>query len=337
MAWAVDVGGPMVAQQTDDAPMTEPVTQTDGRGRRGRPPKSGAARHARCGPYGSGEGTDDAEAGRDRGARDYSIAVLDRALDVLEALAQGTGPLGATEVARRVGTTKSAAFRILSNLERRGYVGKDPETTKYRLGSRLAYLGERSLGTIDLRRVAGHGLETLHRRFEETVNLGVLDGREVVYVDMVESRHGLRMAARVGARDVAHATALGKAMLAFLPPERRRRLLRAPLARRTERTITDPAALAGELDRVRARGVAEDRGENETGARCLGAPIFDHAGLPIAAISVSAPESRLDDDRAAEVAATLGAVAAEVTRLVGGRPPDPVGPGAEGMATAVRR
>lgn len=252
-------------------------------------------------------------------APDYSIAVLDRALDVLEALAEAPAgaSLGVSEIARRAGTTKSAAFRILMNLERRGYIGKDPLTARYTLGARLAYLGERSLGAIDLRAAARPALEELHRRFGETVNLGVRDGAEIVYVDMIESGHGLRMAASVGSRDHLHSTALGKAILAFLPSAERDSLLQHRLPARTERTITDPSRLRVELDLVRQRGVAEDRDENEIGARCLGAPIFDHRGAVAGAISVSAPDSRLDDDRAAEVAIAVRDEAAAVTRRLG--------------------
>lgn len=254
---------------------------------------------------------------------DYSIAVLDRALDVLEALAAVPpgAALGVTDVARRVETTKSAAFRILSNLERRGYVSKDPITAKYGLGTRLAFLGDRSLAAIDLRGAARPELEALHGRFDETVNLGVRERHEVVYVDMVESGHGLRMAASLGARDLLHATALGKAILAFVPPAERDRLLRRRLPARTERTITDPTILRAELERVRASGVAEDLGENERGARCLAAPIFDHTGGVLGAISVSSPATRLDDARAAEVAAAVKAAAAAVTARVGGVAP----------------
>jgi DNA-binding IclR family transcriptional regulator len=259
-----------------------------------------------------------------RAAPDYSIAVLDRALDVLEALAEGGEPLGVTALARRVGATKSAAYRILANLERRGFVSKDATTARYALGTRLAYLGQRSLGAFDLRQVARPVLEELHARFHETVNLGVLEGDEVVYIDMIESHHGLRMAARVGARDSVHSTSVGKAMFAFLPPEAIERRLQRPLPRRTPHTIADPARLRRELERVRSRGVAEDHAENELGARCVGAPVFDHAGGVIAAISVSAPESRLDDNRAADVAAAVTAAAAEITKRVGGRAPEPL-------------
>jgi IclR family acetate operon transcriptional repressor len=110
-------------------------------------------------------------------------------------------------------------------------------------------------------------------------------------------------------------------MLAFLPPAERDHLLHMgkALPARTERTITNPGKLRAELERVRERGMAEDRDENEVGARCIGAPIFDHRGMVAGAISVSAPDSRLDDARAAEVATAVHEEAAAVTRRLGGR------------------
>ncbi len=263
-----------------------------------------------------------------RSAPDYSIAVLDRALDVLEVLAETSAgaPVGVTEIARRIGATKSAAYRILANLERRGYIDKDGVTAKYTLGTRLAYLGERSLGAIGLRGAARAVLEELHRRFGETVNLGVRVDAEIVYVDMIESAHGLRMAARIGSRDCLHSTALGKAILAFLPAAEFDAIVGRGIPARTERTITDPARLRLELERVRVLGFAEDRHENEVGARCVGAPIFDHRGAVVGAISVSAPDSRLDDARAGDVAVAVSDGAAAVTARLGGRPKSSAGP-----------
>jgi DNA-binding IclR family transcriptional regulator len=255
-------------------------------------------------------------------APDYSIAVVVRTLDLLETLAAAGAPLGPTELAARLGTTKSAAYRILATLELRGYVRKDPATARYRLGTRLAYLGERSLAALDLRRAARGALETLYQRFHETVNLGVREGQEIVYIDMIESDQGLRMAARLGGRDALHATALGKAMLAYWPEQQRAALLAGPLPARTPHTITDRAALAQELDHIRAAGIAEDREENERGAGCFGAPIFDHTGAVIAAISIAAPASRLDDTRARAIATTLAAAARDITTTLGGHAPE---------------
>jgi IclR family KDG regulon transcriptional repressor len=254
------------------------------------------------------------------GERSYSIAVVARTLDVLEALAGADHPLGPTELAARTGATKTAVFRILATLERRGYVIKEAGSGRYRLGTPLVYLGGRTLRSIDLRRIARPTLEGLFDHFHETVNLGVLDGTNIVYIDMIESQHGLRMAARLGDRHPAYSTAIGKAMLAFLPPPERARHLPARLEARTGRTIVDRAALEAELELVRQRGVAEDRGENEDGAHCFGAPIFDHLGVPVAGLSISGPESRLGQVAAQQIEAAVRLAAAACTARLGGRP-----------------
>lgn len=253
--------------------------------------------------------------------RTYSIAVVGRALDVLEALAASDEPMGTTDFARQLGMTKSAVFRILATLEERGYVSKDAVTARYTLGPRLASLGERALSSIDLRQVARPVMERLHAAFGETVNLGVLDGSEIVYLDMVESHHGLRMSARIGSRHPAHSTALGKAMLAFLPVNDLDDRLSNRLAAQTSHTVTNPAALREQLRHARARGTSEEVGENEEGARCLGVAIFDQRGLPTAALSVSAPETRIDDVRSGEIARALLDASREITQAIGGHWP----------------
>lgn len=253
------------------------------------------------------------------GGRDYSIAVVARTLDVLESLAASDHPLGPTELASRTGATKTAVFRILATLEERGYVRKEPVGGRYRLGAPLAYLGGRSLRSLDLRRVARPTLTGLSEDFQETVNLGLLDGTDIVYIDMLESHHGLRMAARVGDRHPAYATSIGKAILAFLPLEERDRHLPRRLEPRTARTITSRERLEAELEQVRRRGVAEDRGENEAGACCYGAPIFDHLGLPVAGISISGPESRLGLVPAQQIESAVRLAAAACTAQLGGR------------------
>jgi IclR family acetate operon transcriptional repressor len=250
--------------------------------------------------------------------RSYSIAVVGRTLDLLEALAAADEPMGTTEFARQLGMTKSAVFRILATLEERAYVTKDPVTARYSLGPRLASLGERALAGIDLRHVARPAMERLHAAFGETVNLGVLDGNDIIYLDMVESTHGLRMSARVGSRHPAHSTALGKAMLAFLPEEHLEARLSRPLTAQTSHTVTNPAALREQLRAARARGVAEEVSENEEGARCLGVALFDLRGHPTAALSVSAPETRINDDRAAAIARALREASRTITQTMGG-------------------
>lgn len=250
--------------------------------------------------------------------KQYYIAVVDRTLDILEALAEARGPAGVSDLAREIGATKSAVFRILANLERRGYVVRSPATSKYQLGARVAQLGHHALAMMDLRAQARPVIEALHDRFNETVNLAALVNSSVAYIDMIESDHGLRMAAQVGATDAMHCSALGKAILSFLPDDEREAILQGPLERRTDRTITDPDLLRAELVRIRQHGVAEDRGENEDFARCLGAPIFDYQGNVIGAVSVSSPMSRLGEERGKEVAAAVLVAAQEITASIGG-------------------
>lgn len=249
---------------------------------------------------------------------DYHIAVLSRALDLLDVLAETVDPLTATEIARRLGATKSATFRILINLERRGYVRKDPATSRYTLGTRLISLGNRARSDSSLLQLAHSHLERLSTQFQETANLGVLDDSEVLYVDIVESPHDLRMAARIGARDKAHSTALGKAMLAFLSEDELARYLHSRLESRTPLTITDPQHLRTELNQIRTTGVSTEFSENEQHARCIGAPIFAHAGQVCAAISVSGPASRIDDATVVEIETALVVTAHELTTELGG-------------------
>ncbi|HYI16835.1 MAG TPA: IclR family transcriptional regulator [Thermomicrobiales bacterium] len=249
---------------------------------------------------------------------EYRIAVVDRTLDLLETLGSSSVPLGVSEMARGIGATKSAVFRLLVNLERRGYVVRDSNSGKYQLGGELIRLGQRALESSDLRSRARPVLEGLHLRFNETVNLAIFDHTHVSYVDMIESDHGLRMAARVGGIDAMHSTSLGKATLSFLPAAEQERILAGKLERRTERTITDPDELRTELSSIRHRGFAEDNGENEPGSRCFGAPIFDHRGRVFAAVSVSGPESRVDDERAQQMAAAVRDAAASITHRLGG-------------------
>ncbi len=252
--------------------------------------------------------------------RSYEIAVLARALDIVDALAAAGEPLGASDLAREIAATKSATFRILVNLERRGYVRKDPDSARYRLGPALISLGYQASNGIDLLSLAHPHLEALSARIQETANLGAIRDGEIVYLDIIESPRSLRMAARIGARDLVHSTALGKAILAFLPEGDLDAVFAAPLSRSTQRTITDPDKLRAELASIRASGVAREAGENEPDARCVGVPIFDRNGVS-AALSISGPASRLDDLTTERAASELLVEARSLTLELGGHWP----------------
>lgn len=252
----------------------------------------------------------------------YPIAVLGKALDLLDAIDAIDAPT-LTELSERSGIHKATALRILANLEDRRYVDRDGHG-RYRLGVRLLQLGARTSDGIDLRTVARPALAALHGEFAETINLAVPADGGIVYIDILQTARGLRMGATVGMRDDYHSSALGKAMLAQWPTTVVERVLGPdPLPRKTARTLLTRAALHRELDRVRAQGFAVDDEENEEGARCIGAPLFDHRGECVGAISLAGPASRLTPDRIAAVADRVAAAAAAVSALLGHVPPEP--------------
>lgn len=248
----------------------------------------------------------------------YRIGVLNKAFDLLDVLEQA-GPLTLTELSQKSATNKVTVLRILANLEARGYVDRD-DLGRYGLGSRLLQLGLRKSAAIDLRSTAHPILRDLRDRFDETVNLGILDGAGILYIDILESSLGLRMAATVGSRDDLHSTAIGKAIASRWNGRQLEMVTTLPLSTKTARTITTPAQLDAELALVRARGYSIDNEENETGARCVGAPIFDHSGECIGAISVSGPTIRMSDDRIVLIAVEVQRSAAVISERLGFRP-----------------
>lgn len=155
-------------------------------------------------------------------------------------------------------------------------------------------------------------------QFQETVNLGVLEGDEVVYIQILESPQAFKMSSRIGGRDPAHATALGKAILAFLPEEEVERIAHVTgLPKRTEKTISSLQRLREELVTIRQRGYAMDEGENEEGACCVGAPIFDHRGTVIAALSISGPCLHFSPEKVAEMGTALRRVTSQISQKMG--------------------
>ena len=152
----------------------------------------------------------------------YLIKPVYKALKVLERLGAAGRDLSLTEVSRLTGLPKTTAFKYLYTLKERGFVTYNEETARYGIGLRMWEIGRLAGDGLPVREIALPYMRELRDRFNEPINLGYLDGTQVVYVQMVESRHSLRMQAQLGGRDPAYSTALGKAMLAFLPEEKRR-------------------------------------------------------------------------------------------------------------------
>jgi IclR family acetate operon transcriptional repressor len=240
----------------------------------------------------------------------YSIRAVRRVCDLLDLLQDRVDGVSLPEVAEAVRLPKSSAFRYLATLESRRYVERTTNGD-YRLG--LAFL---PIQAAQLDTLADRGrplLEVLRDEFEETVNLGLLSGNRVSYIEILESPKAMRLAARKGDRDPIHSTALGKAIAAHLDPERVRAILDVEgMQRYTKRTVTSQKAYFAELERVRNDGYAVDDGENEPDGRCLAVPLFVHK-LP-AAISLSAPAARFPIEDVASAAARLTEVAQQLSR-----------------------
>lgn len=247
----------------------------------------------------------------------YYIEVLGKALGILEVFRETRKPtLSLQEITRHSGLNKNTVFRVLYTLAEHGYVVKRGH--EYELGPRLIDLANTRLQPRDLLSAAGPHLDALRDRFGETVNLGVLDGGHIRYVDVRESPHRFRLAERVGGSDFLHCTALGKCHLAHLPAAEVRRLLEVQgMPRQTPATIVSLTAFEKELARVRERGYALDPGESMEGAFCIGVPILDARGAPVAAISISGPTTRFGQAAAPQAAQALLEAAADIRARLG--------------------
>jgi IclR family acetate operon transcriptional repressor len=222
------------------------------------------------------------------------VQSVERALELLEALAEPGEAKGVSELARATGLPVATIHRLLATMVAGGYVRQDTGSHKYTLGSHLIRLGEAA--ARDFAQFARPYLTELMEASGETANLAMFEDGQVAYVAQVASRHHrVRMFTEVGRRVNPHTSGVGKVVLAFCPrPEVEALLARTGLPRRTPRTITDQARFLAELDKVAGQGYAIDSGEEEVGVRCLAVPVFGVGGS-VAAMSVSAPEGRLED------------------------------------------
>ena len=246
----------------------------------------------------------------------HNIQSVDRALLLLETIAEMGGEATLTELATRAGLNISTCHHLLATLIKRGFAAKVPGRRLYALGARILYLGHACL-QVDLPRRAQPFIERVSRSTGETVHLAALQGDTVVTLLMREARHAVRVdTGTVGTSDAAHATATGKAMLAWLPEDEIRRILAGGMKRFTESTITEFPALVEELRLVRRKGFAIDREEFQPGVVCVGAAVRDQAGAVVGAISASAPSMRADEEHVAlmrdEVVAATRALSAEL-------------------------
>ncbi|MEK6302135.1 MAG: IclR family transcriptional regulator [Acidobacteriota bacterium] len=252
---------------------------------------------------------------------DVSSVAVERALAILEAVAERAGGMTNSELSRRVEIPKSSASYILRTLERCGYLKRD-HGGRYRLGLRVLALGRGVQTGVELRDEAISEIHSLVKRTGLTAHLAVMDRGEAVYVEKVESPGFVKMDTWVGRRMQVNSTSVGKALAAYLPESEVQAILKERgLKKRTPKTITLQSKFTRELSRVRERGYAVDDEENSLGARCVAAPIFDGLGRVQAAIGVSGTTGEVNRASLSKIAMMVKDAAMKISRHLGYRAP----------------
>lgn len=253
---------------------------------------------------------------RTKTAAPTQVRVLEKTLDILESIKRDGAAPGLGEVARAVAMPKATVYRILTTLEARGYLDRHINGG-YSMSGKLFSLQRDLSPRQNLLRVAPPIMERLARECRETVNLGTLDGGEVVVVATVESPQSVRMASKVGNRRCVHTTALGKVLLSSMTdPEIRRLIQLKGLTRMTPNSIVTQSALVAEMHTIRKQGFAIDNQENEMEGRCVALPILG-ASDPAAALSISGPLFRMDLRRVRSLVPVLRKACQEITKAIG--------------------
>ena len=261
-------------------------------------------------------------AGPNSRAGDGKNQSLTRALTLLERLSETPAGLSLTDLSYQLGIPTATVHRLLSTFEELGFVEQDPEQGLWCVGLKAFTVGNAFLSRRDFVASARPHMHALVEQCGETVNLGVIDDGEVVFIGQVQSREVMRMIVRLGSRSPIHASGVGKALLAHLPEQRLAQILQQRgLAHYTERTIVNPGQLREELERVRQLGYALDDEEHAIGLRCVAAPVFDENRQALTAISLSGPKARMTDSRLDELGVAIRQTADEITKALGGHKP----------------
>ncbi len=226
----------------------------------------------------------------------YQINSILRAGNILKCLAKGKGAYKISELASLLKLDRSTTYRIILSLEKCQLVEKDQRTGEYSLGVGTLELGSAYLGRVNLIQIARPIMAELAQQTQETVHLAILSDTEILYIDKVDSPRSLGVMSKVGQRNPVYCTALGKVLLAFQSPEEQARIIKKiELKPFTARTITNKKALRKELQWVRLKEYALDRREIEDDVECIAAPIRDHLGHAVAAISISGPQKKINN------------------------------------------
>jgi len=247
-----------------------------------------------------------------------TIQSVDRCFDIMEALARSPGSVSLAELSAQVGLNLSTCHHLVATICQRGYVTQERDTRRYALSSKIFELSEARTRQIDLVRLAMPHLDRLNRATGEAVVLAVLEGTDLMTVARLNSAHAVRVENAASRAHAAHATADGKAILAWLPELEIDAVLAAKgMQRFTANTIGDRNTLIEALRLVRRYGYAEDREEFQPNVYAAGAAIRTHKGMVAGSLSVSLPMMRASDDTIAATRAAVMAAALAISRELG--------------------
>ena len=255
-----------------------------------------------------------------------TIQSVERAMDILEILADADGELPLNELAAGAQLNASTCHHLLATLVKRGYAGQTSRTRSYFLGPRVTDLSDSRLKQFNLSEIAMPELRRLNDATLESVHLAVLQGTSLVTFAKLDSKLPIRVGSDDGMKaDASHATATGKAILAWLPePEIARVIAQGGLKRFTDKTISTISELMEDLRLVRRNGYALDNEEFQAGVVCVGAAIRDHAGAVVGSVSGSMPRMRADGDHMAKVKHCVQDCAARISSRFGSPEPEQI-------------
>jgi IclR family KDG regulon transcriptional repressor len=249
----------------------------------------------------------------------FLINSVVRTLNFIEYLSE-KGEVSVSDCSNHFNINKSTAHRFLASMKHVGFVDQNPENQKYKLSLKIFEIGNKIISNLNFREVAKPIMMELGEQTGETINLGIIDNFDVVYIEKVLSKNALRLDSPIGGRDPVHSTALGKAIIAFRPSDYVEEYVKTKgLSKSTKNTITNVEKFYTELKIIREKGYAIDAEETMIGLQCVSAPIFNNKNKAVAAISISSPTQRLNKEIIAKYTQLVKDAATKISKQLGAR------------------
>ena len=247
------------------------------------------------------------------------VQSIDRAMSILECFSEKRRELKLSEIAKMLDLNKSTVHGIITTLKYHRLIDQDELTQRYRLGIRFMEFSDVVINSMDIRNVAHPVIEEVCGRIGETVNLGMIDGSDVIYIEMKECSKSIRISSKVGLRIPAYATADGRIILCYMEKDKLAKILPKRLKKYTVNTVTDKRKLMHRFSEMRKNGCAVDNEEVVQGIKCVAAPIFDHKGEVLCSLSAIGPAIRMTDDKIKDLKIIMKEAANEISRRIGYR------------------